>query len=160
MKRNRGFTIAETLSAGASTVFVGGIAIAGFLATSSASALAKDRHTSSKDLYRASVMLRKDIEDSKSSELVSPTDLKLIQKDPATGVETLVEYRLNSATPPCLERLVNGTVDPMLTTRLEGVQMSQINDGCVAYELSFPAVGTEPGVIYKGEVKLRNWVKQ
>ncbi|MEI7576848.1 MAG: hypothetical protein WCK51_08140 [Armatimonadota bacterium] len=160
MKRKRAFTIAETLTAGGSAVIVGGIAISAFLATTSASSMANARFSSSREIYKLSVMLRNDIEQAESLEVVSTGNIKLNSTDTTTGVASVVEYKLTTSTPPRVQRLVNGTADPQLNTALSSFTFTKINDGCLTYQLNFPATSTEPMVRYKGEVRLRNWIKK
>ncbi len=160
MKRKRAFTVAETLTAGGGAVVVGGIALAGFLATSSASSMANARFSSSREIYKLSVILRKDIEQAESLEVVSSGNIKLNSKDATTGVVTVIEYKLTTSTPPRVQRLVGGTADPQLNTALSSFTFTKVNDGCLTYQLNFPATSTEPMVRYKGEVRLRNWIKK
>lgn len=159
MKRRRGFTVAETLTAGASTVLVGGIAISAFLSSASASAIANNRFASSRELYKLSVQLRNDIEQSSSSELVNASNIKLTTKNVETGDVSLVEYKLNSEAQNRVERWVNGTRDTQVASKVQSIQITRVSENCVSYQLTLPASSSEPAVVYKGEVRLRNWVK-
>jgi hypothetical protein len=160
MRRKRGFTLAETMTAGASAVIVGGIALAAFFATSSASAMAISRHAASQNMYKLTVGLRNDIEQATKFERVSATNLKLTSKDDVTGVESVVEYKLTTTTPLKLERKVDGVLDDDATTRLDQLTFTKINESCVSYLLTIPATSSEPSMKFKGEVRLRNWVKK
>ncbi len=160
MRRKRAFTVAETLTAGSGAIIVGGISIAAFLGTSTASSMANLRHYSSKEMYRVSVSLRKDIEQGESFEIVSSSHLKLNVKDPTTGVVTVTEYKLTTNAPIKVQRIVGEAVDPLLQSVVESMTFTKINDGCVSYLLRFAANSSQPSVQYKGEVRLRNWIKK
>ena len=160
MKRQRAFTVAETLTAGSSAVIVGGISIAAFLGTSSASSMANSRHYASKEIYKVSVVLRKDIEQAESLEVVNSSNLKLNVKDPGTGVVTVTEYKLTTGSPVRIQRLVGGAVDPLLNTVVQSISFTKVNDGCISYQLNFPSSSSQPAIRYKGEVRLRNWIKK
>lgn len=160
MRRKRAFTVAETLTAGGSAVIVGGISIAAFFGTTSASNLATKRHSASKQIYKLSVVLRKDIEQAESFEVVSPTNLKLTTKDLTTGAITLEEYKVTTTSPIRVQRFVNGTLDSLVNVNVVSAEFTKVNDSCLAYQLNFPSVSAEPGVRYRGEVRLRNWIKK
>jgi hypothetical protein len=160
MKRKRAFTVAETLTAGSSAVIVGGISIAAFLGSSSASSLANSRHYASKEIYKVSVVLRKDIEQAENLEVVNGTNLKLNIKDPMSGAVSVNEYKLTTGDPLRVQRLVSGSVDPLLNTVVQSLTFTKVNDGCVSYQLNFLASSSQPATRYKGEVRLRNWIKK
>jgi hypothetical protein len=160
MKRKRAFTVAETLTAGSSAVIVGGVSIAAFLGFSSAYSLANSRHYASKEIYKLSVMLRKDIEQAESFQVTNSSNLKLDVKDPASGAISVTEYKLTTGNPVKVERLVGGSVDPQLNTVIQSVTFTKVNDGCLSYQLNFLASPSQPATSYKGEVRLRNWIKK
>jgi hypothetical protein len=111
-------------------------------------------------MYKLIVGLRNDLEQATKFERVSATNLKLTSKDDVTGVESVVEYKLTTTTPLKLERKVDGVIDDDATTRLDELTFTKINESCVSYLLTIPATSSEPSMKFKGEVRLRNWVKK
>jgi hypothetical protein len=160
MKQKRAFTVAETLTAGSSAVIIGGISVAAFLGSASASSLANSRHYDSKEIYKLSVMLRNDIEQATSFQVSNSSNLKLDVKDPVSGATSVTEYKLTTGNPVRVQRLVSGNVDPLLNTIIQSVTFTKVNDGCLSYQLNFLASSSQPATRYKGEVRLRNWIKK